>query len=96
MYIGCQRVAATSSVKTVSDLTVPAKATAVEIQSDTQDVRYTMDNSTAPVTGGPGMVFKAAMEPKLFSIGDLARIKFIRDAGSDGALNFHYIAGRDI
>ena len=95
LYIGFQQVVASSAVKTVADLTVPAKATAVEIQADDQSVRYTMDDATNP-TADVGMVFLVTEPPKTFLIEDLRRIRFIRGAGSDGNLNFHYLAGRDV
>ena len=90
-----QRVAISNAVKTVADLTVPAKATHVEIQADTAPVRYTMDDTTAPTTAS-GMIFLTTEPPKAFEIVDLKRIKFIRSGASDGALNFHYFAGRDV
>lgn len=95
MYIGFQQVASGASVKTVSDLTVPAKATHVEIQADTQAVRYTMDNSTDP-TSSVGMLFLTTEGPKSFLIDDLRRIRFIQGGGGAGNLNFHYFAGRDV
>lgn len=96
MYLLYEQEATTNTAKTVSDLAPPAKATGVEIQADTQNCRYTMDNTTAPVTGSVGMIFRTTDPPKQFLIDDLRRIKFIRDAGSNGNLNFHYFAGRDI
>lgn len=95
MFIGFEQVSATDAVKTADSLTIPANATAVEIQSDTQNVRYTMDNETDP-TQSAGMLFLTTDCPKVFGIDDLLRIKFTRGAGSDGNLNFHYSAGRDI
>lgn len=90
-----QRVASDGTVKTVTALTVPAKATGVEIQADTQDVRYTMDNTTDP-SSTAGMVFRIASDPKYFTIDDLRRIRFTQGAGGAGGLNFHYNAGRDV
>lgn len=96
MYLPAfQQVVASSSVKTVSALTVPVKATHVEIQADTQPVRYTMDNATDP-SQTSGMVFLITEGPKAFLIEDLKRIRFTRGAGSDGNLNFHYFGGRDV
>jgi hypothetical protein len=95
MFIGFQQVSATSAVKTATALTIPANATAVEIQADTQNVRYTMDNETNPAQSS-GMIFLTTDCPKVFGIDDLRRIRFTRGAGSDGNLNFHYSAGRDV
>ena len=95
MYLSFQRVASSSSVKTASDLTVPAKATHADIQADTQAVRYTMDNTTNPASGS-GMLFLTTAEPKTFLIEDVKRIKFIQGAGGAGAINIHYFAGRDV
>lgn len=90
-----QRVASSAAVKTVADITVPPKATSVEIQADTQAVRYTMDDETDP-TSTLGMLFLTTEGPKEFLIEDLQRIRFTQGAGGAGALNFHFIAGRDI
>ena len=94
MYLSYQRVASGASAKTVSDLTVPAKATHAELQADTQNVRYTMDG-TVP-TSTSGMLFLTTEPPKTFLIEDVKRIKFIQVAVGAGALNIHYFAGRDI
>lgn len=94
-YLLHEQVAATSSVKTVSALNIPGNATHAEIQADTVDVRYTMDDTNNP-TQTAGMIFAITSEPKLFLIEDVKRIRFARGAGSDGNLNFHYIAGRDV
>ena len=94
MYLSFQRVASSSSVKTVTDLTVPAKATHAEIQADTQAVRYTMDG-TNPASGS-GMLFLTTSDPKQFLIEDVRKLKFIQGAGGAGAVNIHYFAGRDI
>ena len=95
MYLGFEQEAATSSEKTVSDLTIPVRATHAELQADTQDVRYTMDNSTTP-TQTSGMVLQPEDQPKQFGIDDVRRIRFVRGAGSDGNLNLHYFGGRDV
>lgn len=96
MYVSAfQQVAISNVVKTASDLTIPAKATHVDIQADTAPVRYTMDDTTAPTTSS-GMIFLITEPPKTFLIEDLKRIKFIRSGAVDGNLNFHYFAGRDV
>jgi hypothetical protein len=94
MYLSFQRVASSSSVKTVEDLTVPAKATYAEIQADTQAVRYTMDGTNP--TDGSGMLFLTTSDPKQFLIEDVKKLKFIQGTGGAGAINIHYFAGRDI
>ena len=95
MYLRCEREAAIVQMKSVLALNPPDNATHVEIQADTQNVRYTMDGSSQP-TLTHGMIFVANADPKLFLIEDLRRIRFTRAGGADGALNFHYLAGRDI
>ena len=95
MFLSYEKVAATDAVKTESDLTIPGNATAVEIQADTQNVRYTMDGSTDPAQA-TGMLFLTTEPPKTFNIEDLKRIRFVRGNASSGVLNLHYFAGRDI
>lgn len=90
-----QRVASDGTVKTVSSLTIPAKATHAELQADTQSIKYTMDNTTDP-SSTVGMTFQTADVPKLFVIDDVRRIRFTQGAGGAGALNFHYFGGRDV
>jgi hypothetical protein len=95
MYVGYEQVTATAATKTVNDLTVPSNATHAELQADTQNVRYTMDNSSGP-SQTVGMVLVTTHAPKLFLIEDIRRIRFQRGAGSDGVLNVHYISGRNV
>ncbi len=95
MYLGYEQVAATNVVKTVAALTIPANATMVELQSDTQDIRYTMDDATDP-TQATGMMLITTLPKVMFLIEDLKRIRFVRGAAVDGNLNLHYAAGRDI
>lgn len=94
-FLSAERVAATSAVKTADDLTIPNNASQVVLQSDTQDVRYTMDGSTVP-TQTSGMILIVGEQPEDFLINDLYKIQFTRGAGSDGYLNLHYYAGRDV
>lgn len=99
MYLGYQQIAATAIVKTYASagFTLPANVspTHVELQADTQDIRYTMDNATNP-TQTSGMVLAVGDPPKLFVIDDLLRIRFVRGAGADGVLNVHYVGGRAV
>lgn len=95
MYLFCERVTTAAFAKTVTALVIPAKATHAEIQADTQAVRYTMDNTTVP-TSTLGMLLLTTEPPKLFLIEDVRRIQFIQGAGGAGAINIHYLAGRDI
>ena len=97
MFLGYDQITVTAAVQTVANLTVPAAATHVQIQGETQDTRYTMDNVTNP-TQTSGMVFSAtAPEPvHEFLREDLQRIRFVRGAGVNGVLNLHYSAGRNI
>jgi len=94
VYIGFESIVSSGTIKSANDLTIPANATAVEIQADTQSVRYTMD--TTNPTSSSGMLFLTTSEPKYFLIEDLKRIKFVSGSGGDGVLNLHYVAGRDI
>ena len=95
MYLSFQRVASDATAKTQSAFTIPAKATAVELQADTQAIRYTMDNATDP-TSSSGMLFLTTEEPKFFLIDDFRRIRFTQGAGGAGGLNVHYLSARDI
>lgn len=95
MYLLFEREASDGTVKTVSSLSPPAKATHAELQADTQAIRYTMDNTTDP-TSSSGMLLLTTSEPKLFLIEDLKRIKFTQGSGGAGGLNVHYLGGRDI
>ena len=95
MFLGYERVIATGAVKTENDLAIVSNATWVELQADTQNIRYTMDNTTDPAQAH-GMILLVTAEPKQFPIEDLKRIQFVRGAGTNGFLNVHYAAGRDI
>lgn len=101
-YLSYEQIATTAAIKTVSDLTVPVKATHVELQASGQHCSYTMDGSTNP-TQTKGMFLLTTQEPKLFLIKDIRNIRFIRggkssphDASGDGLLNIHYYGGRDV
>jgi len=94
-YLSFEQVTATSSVKDSSDLTIPVKATHAELQASGNNVAYTMDGSTDP-TVSSGMTLVTTNAPKLFLIEDIRNIRFIRFGGSDGNLNIHYLAGRDV
>lgn len=97
MFLSYQRVDATATVKTAADLTIPAKATHVELQADGGDVLYTMDDTTSPSTAAPaGMRLQNGLRPETFLIEDLKRIKFVGEAATGSALSLHYFAGRDI
>jgi len=100
MFIGYEQVDVTAAVKTAANLTIPAKATHVRAQAETSDMRYTMDNSTTP-SQTLGMILTTTAVgiddvTETFLIEDLRRIKFTRGSGSDGKLNLHYFAGRDV
>ncbi len=96
MYLSYQRIDATATVKTVSDLTIPVGATHAELMSDGAAVLYTMDNATDPSTALPrGMILRTTDPPKTFVIDDIRRIRFVGTAGTSG-LNVHYFGGRDI
>ncbi len=95
MYLGFERIEAAGVVLTTAALTVPGGATGAEIVTDTQDVRYTMDDVTDPAQAS-GMIFKVADEPKQFGIDDINRIRFMRGNANSGFLNIHYFGGRAI
>ena len=96
MFLAFEQVEADGTVKTVADLTIPNNATHAEIQSDTQAVRYTMDDATDP-TIAMGMIFLTTEPPRPFLIQDVSRIRFIRSINQGtGNLNISYFAGRDI
>lgn len=95
MFLSYQQVEATDVVKTATSLTVPAGATHVQLQADTQNVRYTMDDATNP-TPFKGMSLVVGNSPETFLVEDLLRIKFCRGAAATGYLNIHYFGGRNI
>lgn len=94
-YLSYEQVAVSNAVKDVDDLTLPAEATHAELQADTNAIRYTMDGTTDPTTS-TGMLLLTTSDPKLFLLEDVKNIKVIRNGASDGKLNIHYCAGRDI
>lgn len=93
-FLSYQRIEADNTVKDVDDLSVPAGATQCQLQSDTNDVRYTMDGTDPTVSSG--MLLLTTELAQEFLIEDLKNIKFIRDGGSNGYLNVQYFAGRDV
>lgn len=100
-FLGFEQVAATAVVKDIADLTVPSRCDRVMIQADTQNVRYIMippanRPPTSALAQGVGMVFVVGLAPEEFLVEDLKNIQFTRGAGSDGNLNIHYYAGRNI
>lgn len=95
MFIGFEQVAVSTSVLDVNDLTIPANATSALLQADTSSIRFTMDGSTNPSTTS-GMLLINGAQPKEFLINDIRNIKFRRDGSTDGNLNVHYAAGRDV
>jgi len=88
-YLGYSQITVSSSVVLGSDQTVPQEATFVELQAETNPVRYTMDATTVP-TQTSGAILATGKKPKLFTIGDFLRLKCVRGAGSDALLNVHY------
>lgn len=93
MFCYFQRVVISNAVKSDADLTIPKEATHAELQAEssaaTDGVCYTMDG-TAP-TVASGMILPSNVEPKLFLIEDVRRIKFIRRGANDTALLIHYV-----
>lgn len=96
MFLAYEQKAVSSAVLDVSDLTGPptTSPSGAMLQAETQNVRYTMDG-TAP-TVSTGMILVAGAAPQQFLIDDLVNIKFIRDGGSDAALNVHWFGGRSL
>ncbi len=86
-FIDFQQVESTSSVKTVSDLTIPASATFAMLQADTQNSRFTLDGVKSPSEGKRLIV---GLYPERILIDDLRQIKFCREGGSNGKINIHY------
>ena len=95
MYLSTQQVTATTAVQTKTAFASVPKATGVMLQAETANIRYTMDNTTAPVASGVGMLLVPVDGPQYFLIEDFNRIQFIRDTGT-AKLNAHFVAGRDI
>ena len=95
MYLSYEQVTATAAVKTVADLTIPVNVTHAELQARTAGVAFTMDGATDP-TPTSGMLMLVTEPSKIFSIQDVQKIRFMRQAAVDATLNIHYIAGRDV
>lgn len=97
-YIAFEVVEADNSIKTVTDLTVPANATHALLQASEADIRYIMSSATPP--GNPaentGQVLVTSNPPELFLIEDVNNIRFHRGSATSGRLQIHYIAGRDV
>lgn len=89
-YLSYQRVASDGTAKGASQFDVPAGCTHVELQADTQDIRYRMDGVGAP-SSTQGMLFRTTDPPKSFTINDFNRISFTQGAGGAGGLNAHFI-----
>lgn len=96
MFIKYVQVPTTSGVKTYVHCDAPnADFSHVEIQADTQAIRYTMDGVTAPASG-VGMLLLTTEPPRTFLIEDFKKIKFTQGAGGAGNLNIQYVSGRGI
>jgi hypothetical protein len=93
MFIGYQQVAVTGALLTRTDLVIPANATSVILQADTNNIRYTMDGSNP--TQVRGMVLVAGLPPEEFLIENLYRIRFTRGAAADAVLNLHYSGSQE-
>ncbi len=96
MYLNFEQIATTATVKTVDDLTIPARATHAELQASGQNASYMCDVGSPNPTQTRGMFLLTTSDPKLFLIEDIRRLRFVRAAGSDGMLNVHYLGGRDV
>ena len=94
-YLFHERVTAEATVKDVNDLAVPNNATSARLQADTSDIRYTCDGATNP-SQTTGMVLVNGLEPEDFLLEDILKIRFTRGSGTNGGLNIHYYAGRDV
>ena len=95
MYLHYAQVACTNVVKTASDAgwgTIPAEATHVELQcaASAGGINYTMDDVTVP-GDQRGMYLAAAHPPKLFTITDFKRIKFVSVDAASSHLHAHFI-----
>ena len=99
-FLGYERIQATATIKNRKDLTIPTRTDRVVVQADTADVRYLMvpegtEPSVAPGQSN-GMILISGLAPEEFSIEDFVHISFVRGSGSNGFLNIHYYASRDI
>jgi len=86
-FTSFEQVAATDSIKTSADLTIPDLATFAMLQADTQNVRFTLDGTVNPTIGKRLIV---GFPPERVEITDLKQIRFIREGGTNGNLNIHY------
>ena len=86
-FISFEQVTATDSIKSSSDLTIPAAANFAMLQADTENVKFTLDGSTHPSYGKRLIV---GLVPEEIKISDLKNIRFIRESASNGNINIHY------
>jgi hypothetical protein len=91
--LGYERITVDVTVKTASNLAIPADTTVAEIQAEGDNIHYTLDGTSVPGSSS-GMLLPANGEPKEIQIENLLNIKFTQDAGSP-FLNVHYF-GRAI
>lgn len=77
---------------TVVELAIPVGANAIKIMARAQNIRYTVDG-TDPTVGGIGFKLDtAATQPTTIPIDrNKTKLKFIRDTGSNGTLNYQFI-----
>lgn len=96
MYIAYKQIVSTAASVRVSGALLgwPSNATEVEIQADTQNIRYACDGSSPTSTSG--MLFLTTEPPKLFLIEDFQQMRICSGAGGAGNLNLHFLSGRNI
>ena len=94
MYIGYDFAASAAGVQLASAaFTKPDEATFVEIQAETQNIRYRMDG--VDPTAVTGMLFVVGLPVKLFLIEDFDRMRFVQVVAGAGVLHCHFIAPRE-
>ena len=86
-FLDYEQVVADGTIKDNTALTIPALANWAMIQADTENIRYTLDGTTHPVSGKRLIV---GLIPEMVLIQDLKLIRFYREGGSNGNLNIHY------
>lgn len=91
MFLSYERVDVDTTVKTyAANITAPdGDADCAELQADTANIRYTMDNSSNPSGSLPrGMILLTTEPPRKFLKEDIVRMRFT--CASAAGLNIHW------
>ena len=92
MYIGYDSEPSDATVKLAATMPRPADTTFVELQAETQNIRYRMDGGDP--AAAVGMLLIVGLPAKLFLVEDFDRLRFTQVVAGAGVLHAHFIAPR--